>query len=228
MSTNRRYSRASSSRHAPAALLLLAGLFASSGATLAQTTSGLPPIDAMPTPRFRAELAPQLHWEARTTEPARESPRISPTQAFKTELREEAIDYRFTNRWAYADEELLGDEPVRKGRSRAAENMLGDAAGAAMEVILRDALDRPRRLRSDERPQGVRHQLRVDSSPSWRLRTQAGLTRLRLDLPLSAHDDLSLRCTRPMDNDRGEREVGASVRVNPWEESIRFGFELEF
>ncbi len=224
MSTNRCSARGSSSRRPPAALLLLAGLFASSGA-VAQTASGLPPIDAMPTPRFRAELAPQLHWQA---QPARNSPRISPSQAFKTELREEAIDYRYTSRWAQADEELQDDKLVREGRARAAESMLGDAAGAAMEVVLRDALNRPRRVRSDERPRGVRHQVRVDSSPSWRLRMQAGLTRLRIDLPLSAHDDLSLRCTRPLDSDLREREVGASVRVNPWDESIRFGFELEF
>jgi hypothetical protein len=68
----------------------------------------------------------------------------------------------------------------------------------------------------------------VDSSPTWRIEGATGRTRLRLDLPLSAHEDLALRCTRPLDSNRRERELGASLRLNPWDSSVRFGFELEF
>ena len=201
------------------------------GNAFAQTSTGLPAIEALPSPALGLELATELTWQAPATAPPRESPRVSPARAFNMELREEAIDYRFTNPWAYADEELRGDRPVREGRSRAAENMLGDAATAGLEVILRDALNKPKRQRetsSSTPSRGLRHQIRIDTSPTWRLRTRAGLTHVRIDLPLSAHDHFSLRCTRRVDRNTFERQIGASVRLNPWDESISFGFDLDF
>lgn len=226
MNIRLQHSRGQQHRPTPVLLWSLATLLLPAATAASQTL----PVrsSALPTPRFAAEPAAELSFSASPPSAPRPSPRVSPARAFRVELREEAIDYRYTNRWANADEALAGDRPVREGRARAAESMLADAAGAALEVIARDAFNKPRRKRQQDQPVGLRHQLRLDSSPSWRLRTSAGLTRLRIDVPLSAHDDFAFTCSRRVDLDSGRRELGASVRMNPWDESIRFGFELEF
>lgn len=222
-------------RAAPAGLVLLAA-----GALAASAQDLLPPIDRPP----HAGAVRQLRMPPPVLEPSLES-RVrasgrepaartgTPSQAFRAELRDEAIEYRFTNRWAYADEELAGDRPVRRGRARAAEGMLADATGAWLEALLHRRVEVPPRAAKAARVAGgedraMRQRLRVDSSPSWRIEGEAGRTRLRLDVPLSAHEDLALRCTRRLDSRRHPRELGASLRVNPWDASLRFGFELEF
>ena len=219
----------------------LGALLLCAACVLPAAAQGLPPIDTAPNARALRPALPgphmQLSFETESHPPARavaapapRRPLAGPAAAFRAELRDEAIEYRFTNRWAFADEQLQGDRPVRNGRARAAENMLADASGAALEVLLRrSVLGRKWDDGGQERAgRPFRQGLRLDSSPSWRLRGRRGLTNLRLDVPLSAHEDLALRCTRPMGGDRCERELGASVRVNPWDEQIRFGFELEF
>jgi hypothetical protein len=227
MTTSRHAAGGDRNRRTPVGLWVLAGLLLFAGPARAETPDAR--LRPLPTPQLRVELATELSDQAHPIASAhRQSQRVSPAMAFNQELREEAIDYRYTSRWAHADEELAGDRSVRRGRARAAEAMLGDAAGAALEVIARDAFNKPRGERSSASTAGLRHQLRVDSKPSWRLRATAGLTRMRIDLPLSAHDELAFSCTRRIDRDRCERELGASVRLNPWDESIRFGFELDF
>ena len=220
--------RAAGSGLPGAALLALLSTGDVSAQTLvvSEASAASPAGTELPRPRLLAELEPSP--SARPFDEALWPARLRPGEAFRAELRDEAIEYRFTNRWAFADESLQGDRPVREGRARAAENILGDAAGAAMEVVLRRAFDRPKKERVARPGRDFSHGLRVDSRPSWRIRTQAGLTHLRLDLPLSAHSDIALRCTRSLDSPRKRREFGASFRINPWDESVSFGFELEF
>ena len=68
----------------------------------------------------------------------------------------------------------------------------------------------------------------LDASPSWRLRCIARSTRIRIDLPMSAHDPVKVRCSMPVRSDRFVRTMGTTIALNPWDGAFRFGIEYDF
>lgn len=162
--------------------------------------------------------------------PPRARHRVAPSLlAFERELRSESIRYRDRSPWAIVPDGLQQDRPVREARERAAEKILGDAVEAGAEELLA-RLVRPARFRDAraEPRSAVHARVHVDANPSLSLRGGADERSLRVDIPLTAHEEVRFRWSRRVDTDRTEIHVGASVAVDPWEGSVRAGVACSF
>lgn len=149
------------------------------------------------------------------------------TLAFRARLSHEALRYRDTNRWSAPTERSRQDREAVRARSRAAEGMLGEAFEALAEEMLEGLVAHRRDGRSVERT-GTTAGFRVGEDPQLCLRQRFARHSLRLDLPLSAHDDLRLACRRRLSGGRHERTLSASLAWNPWDESARLGLHCRF
>jgi len=164
----------------------------------------------------------------------------APTLVFRRELDQEARRYRDTSPWALVPEGLAQGRAVREGRAKAAERALSEAFEAGAEAALRDAvlgpierrLERLRPERPHDRQRDFAPRLeagfRIDTSPSWRLERRAfkGGT-LRLDVPLTP-DAVRLRWDVGLPGGRSPRSLGASVSVDAFDGTGRFGVSCRF
>ncbi|MEM7247217.1 MAG: hypothetical protein AAF533_17885 [Acidobacteriota bacterium] len=163
--------------------------------------------------------------ETRWPEPAERGPGA----AFRAELREHALRYRDTSPWSYAPESHRDDRNVRRGRAKAAEKILSRAAEEAVETWFEQRVLKKRTKTSFGRrggPDRWSTSLKVSRNPRVSLSRSLGSTHVRVDLPLSAHQDISVRCGRSLSRRSGG--LSTTVAVNPWNESARVGLVCDF
>jgi hypothetical protein len=152
--------------------------------------------------------------------------RLKPAAAFALELREESERFLGRNPFALPPDELADDVHVLRGRRRAAEHVLGEAAQAAVSTLVGGAVGRHSddRLASTGRYTGFR----LDSSPSWTVRRKSAQSSVRLDVPLTM-TGLRFRHSRELRSaPAGLDRVTTGVFVDPLDESIRFAVTLGF
>lgn len=173
------------------------------------------------------ELRASLSWRGERERPRELGTRRleAARQAFRGELREEALHFSLTSPWANVADEMLDDPYVREAREDAARDVLGDAAEEALATLL---FGRRFRERAEIHVLALsRSGLRIDDTPSWTVRRQGDRSTARFDVPLTP-SSLRFRYLRePTGKNRPDR-IGASVALDPWDEEARVVFSVEF
>lgn len=182
------------------------------------------------TPRDRpdgesADLIPELP----SSGPLRLRPGTGPAQAFAQELRKESQRYLDRGLWANAALEIDEDDYILESRANAAERVLARAAEAGLGVMLESM------ARSTGEPGGGKSvaqrgnfSFRLDTNPGWTWRKKSAFSSMRVDIPLTGQG-IRFRTSREFaSHDKGLKHMTSGVSVDPWDQSIRFGFTLGF
>lgn len=181
------------------------------------------------TPREGADAEATIPGAPSSRPPLRLRPGVSPAQAFAHELRKESQRYTERGLWANAAPELEEDDYVLESRSDAAERVLARAAEAGLGVVLESMA---RRTGEEGGGKSVgrtgNFSFRLDTTPGWSWKKRSATSTQRVDIPLTGQG-IRWRTTRDFaSHDKGIKHLSTGVSIDPWDESIRFGFTLGF